>query len=78
MYLDESLDATPQSGEDLVALDDALNALEGMDARKARVIELRVFGGLKETTEVLRISVPSVKRDWRIAKAWLMRELSRR
>ena len=78
--LDESLDASPQGSEDLIALDDALNALEEMDARKARVVELRFFAGLsvEETADALRISVPSVKRDWKLAKAWLTRELSRR
>jgi RNA polymerase sigma factor (sigma-70 family) len=61
-----------------VAIDDALNTLAGMDARKARVIELRFFGGLsvEETAEVLKISPQSVMRDWKLAKAWLTRELS--
>ena len=78
--LNESMDASPQSGEDLVALDDALKALEEMDARKARVVELRFFTGLsvEQTAEALKISVPTVKRDWKLAKAWLTRELSRR
>jgi RNA polymerase sigma factor (TIGR02999 family) len=77
--LDESVDASPQSSEDLIALDDALNALEEMDPRKARVIELRFFAGLSvdQTAEVLKVSAPSVKRDWKLAKAWLSRELSR-
>jgi RNA polymerase sigma-70 factor (ECF subfamily) len=80
VYLDDSLDASPQSSEDLVALDDALNALEEMDPRKARVVELRFFAGLsvEQTAEALKISAPSVKRDWKLAKAWLSRELSRR
>ena len=62
----------------LVALDDALNALSALDPRKGRVVELRFFGGLsaEETAEVLKVSPESVKRDWRLAKAWLMRELS--
>lgn len=78
--LDEFVDASAQSGEDLIALDDALNALEKMDPRKARVVELRFFAGLsvEETAEALNISAPSVKRDWKLAKAWLNRELSRR
>jgi RNA polymerase sigma-70 factor, ECF subfamily len=61
-----------------VALDDALNALAAFDARKAQVIELRYFGGLsvEETAEVLKISPQSVMRDWKLAKAWLMREMS--
>jgi RNA polymerase sigma factor (TIGR02999 family) len=66
-------------GAELIALDDALNTLALMDSRKARVIELRFFGGLsvEETAEVLKISPQSVMRDWRLAKAWLKRELSR-
>jgi RNA polymerase sigma-70 factor, ECF subfamily len=66
-------------GSELIALDDALNTLAQMDPRKARVIELRFFGGLsvEETAEVLRISPQSVMRDWKLAKAWLTRELSR-
>jgi RNA polymerase sigma factor (TIGR02999 family) len=80
VYLDDSVDASPQSSEDLIALDDALNALEEMDPRKARVVELRFFAGLsvEQTAEALEISAPSVKRDWKLAKAWLSRELSRR
>src|SRR6266852_1308101 len=66
-------------GSELIALDDALNTLAQMDPRKARVIELRFFGGLsvEETAEVLKISPQSVMRDWKLAKAWLTRELSR-
>jgi RNA polymerase sigma factor (TIGR02999 family) len=62
----------------LVALDDALNALSALSPRQGRVVELRFFGGLsvEETAEVLKISPESVKRDWRLAKAWLMRELN--
>jgi RNA polymerase sigma-70 factor, ECF subfamily len=63
----------------LVALDDALTALARLDARKARVVELRFFGGLsvEETAEVLHISPQSVMRDWRLAKPWLAREVAR-
>jgi RNA polymerase sigma factor (TIGR02999 family) len=77
--LDECTDASPQSSDDLMALDEALNALAEMDLRKARVVELRFFAGLsvEETADALSISVPSVKRDWKLAKAWLTRELSR-
>ena len=66
-------------GSELIALDDALNTLAQMDPRKTRVIELRFFGGLsvEETAEVLKISPQSVMRDWKLAKAWLIRELSR-
>jgi RNA polymerase sigma factor (sigma-70 family) len=61
----------------LCALDDALEALARMDPRRAHVIELRFFGGLSvdETAEVLGISAQSVMRDWKLARAWLMREL---
>jgi len=74
------MDASPQDSGDLIALDDALKALEEMDPRKARVVELRFFAGMsvEQTAETLRISVPSVKRDWKLAKAWLTREMSRR
>jgi RNA polymerase sigma factor (TIGR02999 family) len=65
-------------GVELLALDDALSALSGIDPRKGRVVELRFFGGLsvEETAEVLRISPETVSRDWRMAKTWLFRELS--
>jgi RNA polymerase sigma factor (TIGR02999 family) len=65
-------------GPDLVALDDAMNALARIDPRKVQVVEMRFFGGLsvEETAEVLKISAITVKRDWRAAKAWLYRELT--
>jgi RNA polymerase sigma factor (TIGR02999 family) len=74
----EALAAVNQPGMDLVALDDALNALSAIDARKGRVVELRFFGGLsvKETAEVLGISAETVQRDWKMAKSWLRRELA--
>jgi RNA polymerase sigma factor (TIGR02999 family) len=64
---------------DLVAVDDALRALERADPRKGRVVELRFFGGLtvEETAEVLKISSDTVLNDWRFAKSWLLRKLSR-
>lgn len=64
---------------ELVALDDALNALARLDPRKAQVVEMRFFGGLsvEETAEVLKISPVTVMRDWNTAKAWLYRELTR-
>ena len=64
---------------DLIALDDAMNALARIDPRKVQVVEIRFFGGLsvEETAEVLRVSPVTVKRDWRAAKAWLYRELCR-
>jgi RNA polymerase sigma factor (sigma-70 family) len=61
----------------MVRLDDALAALAKFDARKADVVELRFFAGLsvEETAEVLKISGPSVLRDWKLARAWLAREM---
>lgn len=78
-HLSETL-ADPDSGSeatDLVALDDALTKLGGMDARLARTVELRYFAGLsvEETAEVLGVSTPTVKRDWAFAKAWLRENL---
>jgi RNA polymerase sigma-70 factor, ECF subfamily len=77
--LDQLPDLGFKRAEELTALDDALNGLAQFDARKAKVIELRFFGGLsvEETAEALRISPQSVLRDWKLAKVWLMRELSR-
>ena len=76
---DDALVVTDQPGQDLVALDDAIKALAAVDERKARVIELRFFGGLsvEESAAVLKVSVDTVMRDWKLAKAWLLRELSR-
>ena len=77
-----NLDLLPAPGSDprsqLCALDDALNALARMDPRRAQVVELRFFGGLtvEETGEVLKISPQSVMRDWKLARAWLARELN--
>ncbi|HEX2455622.1 MAG TPA: sigma-70 family RNA polymerase sigma factor [Vicinamibacterales bacterium] len=66
-----------EKGEDLVALDDALRALAQVDERKSRVVELRFFGGLSvaETATVLMVSPDTVMRDWKLARAWLRREL---
>jgi RNA polymerase sigma factor (TIGR02999 family) len=77
--LDEALVVSPEPEQDLVALDDALGALETIHPRKSRVVELRFFGGLTvdETAEALQISPDTVKRDWRFAKLWLVRELTR-
>ena len=70
-------DVSVERGADLVALDDALNSLAAIDARKSRIIELRFFGGLSviETAEVLKISPRTVKREWSLAQAWLYCEL---
>jgi RNA polymerase sigma factor (TIGR02999 family) len=75
--LGESLEISQEPGADLVALDDALNALSQLDPRQSRVVELRFFGGLsvEETAEALKVSPETVKRDWRLAKVWLLREL---
>jgi RNA polymerase sigma-70 factor, ECF subfamily len=76
--LDDVLLVAPDRGIGLLALDAALNSLSKIDARKGRVVELRYFGGLsvEETAEFLRISPETVKRDWRMAKAWLFGALS--
>jgi RNA polymerase sigma factor (TIGR02999 family) len=76
--LDEAALVSGKRPADLVALDDAMNALEQLDPRKVLVVEMRFFGGLslEETAEVLQVSTVTVKRDLRTAKAWLYRELS--
>ncbi len=75
--LDEAIDAAPERDGELVALDDALEALAQFDERKAKVVELRFFGGLsvEETAAALGISPQSVLRDWKLARAWLLREM---
>ncbi len=75
--LEEAWIAAVEPHTDVVALDDALNALANVDPRKARVVELRFFAGLsvKETAAILEISEKSVLRDWSLARAWLAREL---
>ncbi len=75
--LDEALVLLPQPEMDFEKLDDALNALSEFDPRKAKVVEMRFFGGLstEETAEVLGISAETVKRDWKVAKVWLLKEL---
>lgn len=75
---DDVLAISPQPTADLVAVDDALNQLAKVDERKSQVVVLRFFGGLsvEETAEVLKVSPDTVARDWRLAKAWLKRELS--
>lgn len=77
--LDEEFVVSPSGSKDLVAIDDALKALEAVDARKARVVELRFFGGLSvdETAETLKVSPDTVLRDWRLARAWLHGELNK-
>jgi RNA polymerase sigma-70 factor (ECF subfamily) len=75
--LDEAAVLAPAPDADLLRLDEALLSLEAFDARKAKVVELRFFGGLTldETAEVLRVSTDTVGRDWDLAKAWLYREM---
>jgi RNA polymerase sigma-70 factor (ECF subfamily) len=76
--LEEALVFTSEPTSDIVAIDEALNALAELSPRKGRVVELRFFGGLtvEETAHVLGISSDSVKRDWRLAKLWLLRQLT--
>ncbi len=76
--LDKSLDVAQAQAREILALDDALDALAEMDPRKARIVELRFFGGLsvKETAEVVKVSSDTVMRDWKLARAWLLTELS--
>ena|SRR5688572_1786188 len=76
---DRDIPAVEEPGRDLVALDDALDALAQVDKRKARVVEMRFFGGLsvEESAHALDVSVDTVMRDWKMAKAWLLRELRR-
>jgi RNA polymerase sigma factor (TIGR02999 family) len=79
LNLNESIDGMVQRDSRLVELDAALDSLAQFDARRARVVEMRFFGGMsvEETAEALKISTPSVMRDWKLARAWLTRELSR-
>jgi RNA polymerase sigma factor (TIGR02999 family) len=75
--LHEGVAAATEPALDVVALDRALDALKKVDDRKSQTVELRFFGGLsvEETAEVLHVSTDTVKRDWRLAKLWLLREL---
>jgi RNA polymerase sigma-70 factor (ECF subfamily) len=77
--LDEALVVSASPDPDLVALDDALQRLAAVDPRKGQVVELRFFGGLsvEETAVALKVSPETVMRDWKLAKAWLLRELDR-
>jgi RNA polymerase sigma factor (TIGR02999 family) len=75
--LDENLLVSQEPRADVIALDDALTALAAIDERKSQVVELRFFGGLgiEETAAVLKVSPETIKRDWKLAKAWLRRAL---
>jgi len=77
--LDEAAVASDERVAEMVALDDALDSLAAVDRRKCQVVELRYFGGLsvEETAEVLKVSPETVARDWRLARTWLLRELSK-
>jgi RNA polymerase sigma factor (TIGR02999 family) len=80
IQIDDSLAAPDPQDLDLVVLDDCLKTLSGIDPQQARVIELRYFAGLtvEEAAEVMHVSPTTVKREWRLAKAWLHREIARR
>jgi len=75
--LDEDMAIAPAANIDVLALDAALAALSAIDQRKGRVVEMRFFGGMtvEETAEVLHVSTDTVKRDWRMAKLWLLKAL---
>jgi len=75
--LDHIVALSKEGADDLVALDETLTRLAAVDAQQARIVELRVFGGLtvEEAAELLGVSPATVKRDWSMAKAWLTREL---
>ena len=79
VQLDEALTVSAVVGSELLAVDDALQRLATVDARKSQVVELRFFGGLtvEETALALKVSPETIMRDWRLAKAWLIRELDR-
>ena len=77
---DEAATATKASEEDVIALDEAMERLRELDPRQSRIVELRFFGGLtgREMAEVLGVSPSTIDREWRLARAWLRRELRRR
>jgi RNA polymerase sigma-70 factor (ECF subfamily) len=77
MPIEDAAAVTEERAVDLIALDDALRALAVVDPRKSQVVELRFFGGLsiEETAKSLHVSPETVKRDWKVAKVWLVREL---
>jgi RNA polymerase sigma factor (TIGR02999 family) len=78
LTLNEDIDKADEQSTDLIALDDALTELAKMDAVKAKIVELRYFGGLttEETAEVLGVSAITVKRHWKLTKAWLYGQLT--
>ncbi len=76
--LSDAVEIGTQHNPDLIALDDALSSLEKLDPRQARTVELRFFAGLslEETAEVMQVSLSTVRRDWRMAQAWLYQQLN--
>jgi RNA polymerase sigma factor (TIGR02999 family) len=78
LQLNESIDAAPPRDGELIALDDALEELAEFDLRKARLVEMRFFGGLsvEEIAAALHVSPQTVMRDWKLARAWLRREIN--
>jgi RNA polymerase sigma-70 factor (ECF subfamily) len=80
LSLEDAEPAVHQEAAEVVALHEALEALQAVDPRKSRVVEMRYFGGLsvEETAEALGVSIITVNRDWRIARTWLKREMSRK
>jgi RNA polymerase sigma factor (TIGR02999 family) len=78
MSLDEAADFSLDRAAEMIAIDDALKSLAAIDPRKSQVVEMRFFGGLsvEETAETLQVSPETVLRDWRLAKVWLLREMS--
>ena len=77
--LEEVADISNERAADLIALDEALTNLALIDPRKAQIVELKYFGGMtiEEAAEVLEVSTPTVERDWKMAKIWLHREISK-
>ena len=77
--IEETQLAVHQEASEIVALHEALDALQAVDPRKSRVVEMRYFGGLsiEETAEALGLSIVTVNRDWRLARSWLIREMNR-
>jgi RNA polymerase sigma factor (TIGR02999 family) len=75
--LEDAATLSSSSDPELIALDEALNALAEKDPRKSLIVELRYFGGLsiEETSEALGVSITTVSREWTVAKAWLRREM---
>ena len=75
--MDGEVIVSRERAAELIALDEAMQALHDIDPRRSKVVELRYFGGLnnREASEVLKVSEATIERDWRFAKAWLYREL---